>query len=273
MERILVLGASGFIGNAIYKELCSYFDTHGTYCTDNPGLEKNHKFHQYDMETDSLDLLLYNLRPSIIISAVRGSFEAQIALHYSAISYILTNPCKLIFLSSANVFDAFTNYPSYEYDKTLSQSIYGRFKIKIENALLRLPNDKYNILRLPMVFGQGSPRLNEIKSLIDLGEAIEVFPNVVINVTEISKITQQIHYIVNRKLQGVFHLGSSDLVHQKDFVEDVCEILGYENPLFKNVYDSNNDRYLAVLPKDNLLPLNLQISVQEVVEASIKKIG
>ncbi len=86
MERILVLGASGFIGNAIYKELCSYFDTHGTYCTDNPGLEKNHKFHQYDMETDSLDLLLYNLRPSIIISAVRGSFEAQIALHYSAVT-------------------------------------------------------------------------------------------------------------------------------------------------------------------------------------------
>ena len=122
-----------------------------------------------------------------------------------------------------------------------------------------------------MVFGQGSPRLNEIKTLIELGEAIEVFPNVVINVTEISKITQQIHYIVNRKLQGVFHLGSSDLVHQKDFVEDICEILGYENPLFKNVYDSNNDRYLAVLPKDNLLPTNLQISVQEVVEASLKK--
>ena len=102
MERILVLGASGFIGNAIYKELCSYFDTHGTFCTDNNALEKNHQFHQYDMETDSLDLLLYNLKPTIIISAVRGSFEAQLALHYSAISYILTHPCKLIFLSSVS---------------------------------------------------------------------------------------------------------------------------------------------------------------------------
>ncbi|WBL23915.1 sugar nucleotide-binding protein [Zunongwangia sp. HRR-M8] len=271
MERILILGASGFIGNAIYKELRSFFDTHGTYFRDDPGLESNNQFHQYDMETDSLDLLLYNLKPSIIISAVRGSFAAQLALHYSAISYILTNPCKLIFLSSANVFDAFTNYPSYEYDKTLSQSVYGRFKIKIENALLRLPNDKYNILRLPMVFGKGSPRINEIKALLDLGEAIEVFPNVVINVTEINKITQQIHYIINRKQQGVLHLGSSDLVHQKDFIQDVCEILGYENPLFKNVYDSNEDRYLAVLPKDNLLPPNLQINVQQVVEATIKK--
>ncbi|WP_417887621.1 sugar nucleotide-binding protein [Zunongwangia sp.] len=271
MERILVLGASGFIGNAIYKELCSYFDTHGTYFTDNTEFEKNHQFHQFDMETENLELLLHNLKPTIIISAVRGSFEAQLGLHYSAINYILNHSCKLIFISSANVFDAFTNYPSYEYDKTLSQSIYGRFKIKIENALLRLPNNKYNILRLPMVFGQGSPRLKEIKTLIDLEEAIEVFPNVVINVTEISKVTQQVHYIINRNKQGIFHLGSSDLVHQKDFIEDVCEILGYKNLRFKNVYNSNEDRYLAVLPKDNLLPKNLQITVQQVIEASLKK--
>ncbi|MDT0676886.1 sugar nucleotide-binding protein [Autumnicola musiva] len=266
MEKILILGGSGFIGNSLYRELRSFFDTYGTYYSENETFSKNRQFFQYDMETENITVLLENLQPTIIISAVRGNFDAQVAAHFYAMEYIMRSDCKMLFISSANVFDAFTNYPSYEYDKTLSQSIYGRFKIKIENALLRLPNHKYNILRLPMVFGYNSPRVKELKTLIDLEEAVEVFPNVVINVTEIQKVTQQIHYIINRKREGVFHLGSTDLVHQRDFTKDLCEELGMQNPLFKNVYDSNFDRFLAVLPKDNLLPGNLHITVQDVIK-------
>ncbi|AVR46282.1 dTDP-4-dehydrorhamnose reductase [Christiangramia fulva] len=270
MKRILILGASGFIGNALYKELCSYFDTHGTYRTETDVFRENQQFHHFDLETENVEILLENLKPDVIISSLRGNFDAQVATHFSIINYILRTNSKLMFISSANVFDAFTNFPSYEYDKTLSQSIYGRFKIKIENALLRLPNHNYNILRLPMVFGKSSPRIRELKTLIELGEPVEVFPNVVINATEIQKVTQQVHYIINRKKQGVFHLGSSDLTHQKDFIEDICLELGYENPLFKNVYDSNYDRFLAVLPKDNKLPKNLEITISQVIEASTK---
>jgi dTDP-4-dehydrorhamnose reductase len=269
LKKILILGASGFIGNALYKELCSYFDTYGTYSTNAGPFETNKKFFAFDQDTEDVSVLLENLRPTIIISALRGNFEAQIHTHFSIIDYITKNDCKLIFISSANVFDAFTNYPSYEYDKTLSQSVYGRFKIKIENALLRLPNDKYNILRLPMVFGSNSPRVLEIKNKIEFGEALEVFPNVVVNATEITRVTQQVHYIINQNKQGVFHLGSNDLTHQHDLVLDIAETLGYKNPLLKQVYDSNSDRFLAVLPKDNLLPKNLQITVQEVVNSSI----
>ena len=270
MKRILILGASGFIGNALYKELCSYFDTHGTYHSNSDNFESNHQFHQFDMNSENIELVLENLKPNIIISAVRGDFDSQVHLHFSIIKYLINKNAKLIFISSANVFDAFTNFPSYEYDKTLSLSVYGRFKIKIENALLRLPNHLYNIVRLPMVFGQNSPRVREIRQILDLNESLEVFPNVVINATEISKVTQQIHYIINRDKEGVYHLGSTDLTHQKDFIEEICEGLGYENPLFKNVYDSNYDRFLAVLPKDNRLPENLEITIQQVIEASTK---
>ena len=101
-------------------------------------------------------------------------------------------------------------------------------------------------------------------------EVIKVFPNVVINVTEADHFARQVHYIINRKKNGVFHLGSSDLIHQKDFIEEVCHTMGYPNPLFKNVYDSNNDRFLAVLPKDNLLPKNLELGVQNVFDAILK---
>ena len=268
MKKILILGASGFIGNALYKELCPYFDTHGTYYTDNAFFAKNQKFHQFDLERESIGILLENLRPTHIISALRGNFDAQVAAHFGIIDYILRHKAKLIFLSSANVFDAFTNYPSYEYDKTLSESIYGRFKIKIENALLRLPNPRYVIGRVPMVYGHNSPRVLELKRQLREKEPIEVFSNVVVNATSQAKLTQQIHYIINRNRQGVFHLGSNDLVHHNDLVAEICKVLGEKDPLLKNVYDSNFDRFLAVLPKDNLLPKNLQISVQDVVNST-----
>jgi len=46
-HRILILGASGFLGGAIYKELCSYFRTFGTYNVTNTALEKNQHFFQF----------------------------------------------------------------------------------------------------------------------------------------------------------------------------------------------------------------------------------
>lgn len=264
-HRILILGASGFLGNAIYKELCSYFKTFGTYNTTNKAYEKNHHFFQYNFEEDDIYEILEIVKPTIIISALRGDFSKQVLLHQHLAEYVFQHKIKLIFLSSANVFDAYSKYPSYETDKTYSNSIYGHFKIKIENMLLRLPKKQVAILRLPMVFGNQSPRILEILQLIKEKAPIEVFPNLIINVTTDTKLTQQMHYLINRNKYGVFHLGSSDLVHHDDFVKEILKTLGHKKVLFKQVYTTNNDRYLAVLPKYNVLPKNLHLQSQDII--------
>jgi dTDP-4-dehydrorhamnose reductase len=266
-ERILILGASGFIGSVMYKELCSYFNTFGTYNTPKSTYENNQHFFHYNVEEDDIIEIVEAVRPSIIISSLRGNFSAQIIAHRHLCDYIKQQACKLIFLSSANAFDAYSKYPSYEYDKTLSHSIYGHFKIKVENMLLRLPAKKVAILRIPMVFGAQSPRVHEIKALAKNKEAIEIFPNLIMNVTNDSKLTQQIHYIINRELYGIFHLGSLDLVHHDDFIKEVVAQLNIHKPVYKMVYTTNDDRYLAVLPKDNRLPKHLQTTSDTVIEA------
>lgn len=265
MSKILIIGGSGFVGNAIYKELAPFYDVHATYFRDKKEFEDNQHFHQFDMEIDVVDHLLEALEPQFIISAIRGNENSQLYLHDRLISYITKNPCKLIFLSSANVFDRFTNFPSYEYDKTFSESIYGRLKIKIENRLLRLPINKYVICRIPMIFGAKSPRVKEIKGQLENDIPIEVFPNVVINAAHIDKLAQQIHYLINRRRRGIFHLGSMDLIHHSDLIKDICSELNYSDPKLKSVFDSNDDRQLSVLPKDNLLPKHLQLTIEEVI--------
>ncbi len=265
-HRVLILGASGFLGHAIYKELCSYFKTFGTYHTDNKVFEKNTHFFQYNLEEDDVFEILEAVKPSLIISALRGDFSAQVIAHSHICDYLKSHrECKLLFLSSANVFDGYSKYPSYEQDKTLSHSIYGHFKIKIENMLMRLPKRQIAIIRLPMVFGVQSPRIQEIKELLRIKEPIEVFPNLVMNVTSDSKVTQQIHYIINRNKTGIFHLGSTNLVHHDEFIEDIIKHLGAYTPIFKRVYTTNDERYLAVLPKTNLLPKHLHVSSEDIL--------
>lgn len=266
-HTVIILGASGFIGNAIYKELCSYFKTYGTYRIPKKEFDRNQHFFQYNVEEDDIFEILEATRPSIIISALRGDFHAQTIAHQHLVEYVAQHDSKIIFLSTANVFDAYSKYPSYEMDKTLSHSIYGHFKIKIENMLLRLPKKKAAIVRLPMVFGSQSPRIQEIKQQIQENTAIEIFPNIVMNVTSDSKITQQIHYIINREKSGIFHLGSTDLVHHDEYVKDIVKLFTKVNGVtYKHVYTTNENRYLAVLPKFNKLPKHLQTTSHEVLE-------
>lgn len=265
-HRILILGASGFLGGALYKELCSYFRTFGTYNISNKTLEKNKHFFQYNIEEDDIYEILDIIKPTIIISAIRGNFSKQVLMHMHLAEYVYVNKVKLFFLSSANVFDAYSKYPSYEQDKTYSTSIYGHFKIKIENMLLRLPKKYVAIIRLPMVFGAKSPRINEITQALKEKTAIEVFPNLIMNVTTDRKITQQIHYMINRNKSGIFHLGSNDLVHHDDFIKEIVDAIKHKNKaILKNVYTTNEERYLAVLPKFNLLPKHLQLKSKNIV--------
>lgn len=270
-DKILILGASGFLGGAIYKELYRYYNTYGTYHSGKIYSDNQH-FLRFDLVADDVYELLVKIKPSVIVSALRGSFQDQLEAHELMITYAQESGCRIVFLSSANVFDAFTNYPSYEHDKTLSQSIYGKLKIRIETLLMRLlPEEQYAIVRLPMVFGVGSPRVQELKNQLLLGDPIEVFPHLVMNTTTDAKLCQQVHYIINRKLSGIFHLGSTDLIHHKEFIHELVIMLDLNRkPVYKNVFTSNFDRYLAVLPRDNKLPKHLQLTNESVVDGSKK---
>lgn len=263
---ILILGASGYLGQALYKELGPYYRTYGTYRTPKSQFEQNHQFFQYLVEEDDIYEILEACTPDIVISALRGNFNGQTIAHQHLAEYAKENATKILFLSSANAFDAYSKYPSYELDKTLSHSVYGHFKIKIENMLLRLPKKQVAILRLPMVFGTNSPRIKEIKGLITEKQPVEIFPNLIMNVTLDKKVTQQVHYIVNRNKYGIYHLGSTDLVHHDEFIKDIITSLTKKNIPLKLVYTTNEDRYLAVLPKYNRLPKHLQITSRTVIE-------
>ena len=76
-HRILILGASGFLGNSIYKELSSFYKTFGTYNTPKTEFENNNHFFEYNFEEDDIVELLSTLKPS----NYNFSFERSISVN------------------------------------------------------------------------------------------------------------------------------------------------------------------------------------------------
>ena len=131
MRPILILGASGFIGYTIYKELTRYFKTYGTYNSSRDFI-KNKLYIEYNHKKDSLEQILNELNPKLIISSMRGEFNSQIEAHIQMKNYVKSHNCRIMIISSANAFDSFRHFPSYEYDKTFLKVYMVILKLKLK---------------------------------------------------------------------------------------------------------------------------------------------
>jgi len=267
-NTILILGASGFIGNVLYKELLPYFDVFGTYCSKNEFFEQNKVFFRFCVEKDSVTKILSEVKPTYIISCILGDFKSQLKAHQEICEYVKANhESRLLYLSSAKIFDGKSKFPSYENNKPLAESAYGKFKISVEKMLLYDIPAQTVILRLPIILGANSPKIFQLQQSIKNHATFEIFPNLIISVTTANKIAQQVHYIINKNLDGIFHLASTDMIHHEDLFIEITSKIGEKLPIFKSTYTSNDDSYLAILPKINKLPEAYNITVAEVVEA------
>jgi len=266
LNRVLILGASGFIGNAIYKELLPYFNVSGTYFSSKPEFDDNKVLYKFDVEKGNINTILEEVEPNFIISSLRGDFVSQYNIHQQLVEYTLKQKkCRVLYLSTVNVFDAKYKFPSYEDDTVLAESAYGRFKISIEKLISTLPKSKYAILRLPIVLGVNSPRLIQLKKASQHQADFEVYPNLIVSITTADKIAQQIHYIINKNKVGIFHLASNDVIHHSDLFKELSEILSLNQVVFRQIFTSNKEAYLAILPKENKLPRNYRITVSQVI--------
>ena len=240
--KLLILGASGLVGKALIKEFSPNYDVYGTYNQTNLDL-KNDNHLQWDIN-DSEKILTWidRICPDVIISCLRGDFNVQLEAHAKIIEKLKTTNTKFLFCSTTNVFDGEVSKHHDENNTPIAESDYGQFKIKCEELIKSELGDRGLILRLPMVWGKQSPRLNEIKGKLENGQEIEAYDNIYLNHAIDTGIAKQVRKIIENDLRGTFHLATTNIDSQYSFICKLVKSLSTEGKV-KSLTLENFDEY------------------------------
>ena len=265
IERILIVGGSGYLGRALYREFQSFYQVFGTFCNPDDFWENHGAFYHYNSSSDTLGPILEQVRPSHVIVTMWSAHQAGLDAISELIQYAYVHKTQITLLSHVMVFDAVDQHPSYPSHRRQSISQTGKYFIDLEKLIQKLPDDQWLIARVAMVIGINSPVVRDIKLKLAQNDPIEVFPNLIVSAITRDMLVKQIHYLINQKACGIVHCASTDLIHHIDLITEISDLLGRKQPRVTHVYNSNKETYLALMSEAAQWPSHLQINVQEVI--------
>lgn len=261
-RKILLLGGSGLVGRAIAAALqdeyqiistAGHHEPEGGYCL------------PID-DTAKLWNILERENPDTIISSLRGDFQVQTAFHTALADGLAGTGKRLLYISTANVFDGDLSRPRTEEDPPAPESGYGIFKRDCEAMLQNFLGDRLIIFRLPSVWDKNCPRIQQLKADSQSGTPHRTYANDRVNVVYSRQIGVWAQYVLERNLHGVFHVGTVDMVDYYAFERMVCDALSIKQPEFE-ITQANPAAFQAVLPSRSEIPDALQMTVRQVLAA------
>jgi len=279
--KILLLGASGSIGGAIFKRLASNHDVYGSYNENMPVDATNAQFVRYSLtDSEGILSLLDRVRPELVISSLTGDFEKQIVAHEHIAEYLNETSGRCIYISTANVFDGSPTGSKTENEKPYSISSYGKFKIACEQLLQSKLMDKCLIIRLPRTLNHKSISI-EIEQI---EKNRSVINNLFMSYNTADNVANALSYCIEKSKHGILHLSSRDSIATSDFVklmlsseskdfkysvikltpEEYCKILGC-NDISLLHFNIDGNFYLSLDSVDSEIKTQFAISCEEVM--------
>jgi dTDP-4-dehydrorhamnose reductase len=223
--RILVTGASGFIGRTCLEQFGSD-QVVGTFHS-RPGADL--------VRADLLDAvatrrLVEELRPEAVVHcAARPSVDwceqnpdAARRLNYEATLNVLdaARPvgARVAFISTDYVFDGEAG-PYAEHASTRPINVYGRLKLESERAVLA-DSDRHLVARTTNVYGFDPQSKNFLMAILPTmarGEAVSVASDQYGTPTLVADLCSVIRTLLGRDTGGVFHVAGPDYLNRVEW--------------------------------------------------------
>lgn len=218
-KTILIVGASGYIGNYLFNQLKKEnFNVFGTYCRN-----KKEGLLYFDLESmgfDELGLGAKKIDYVIIAAAANAkideskihwdyNYKVNVVMTKRLIGHCFKNNITPIYLSSDGVFDGVKgNYK--EEDKRNPVNCYGKIRYEVENYLIR-SKKPYVILRAGRVFGtdigDGTLITDMLKSMRK-GKSLRCATDQIFTPIYIKDLFDFVKLVIKNKYTGIFHLAS-----------------------------------------------------------------
>ena len=215
--KILILGASGTVGKPLFYTLSEKYEVHGTFNRNKPTDVPDAYLHKFDIsDIASLDAILSAVKPNLIISSLAGNFEQQLEIHKHLEKYLWEADGRMIFISTANVFDGDVTGQHSEAKAPHPISQYGKFKQACEALLQMGLGDRCLIVRLPKIMDNKTAA--QFLKQAETGDP-PVYENLYMSFNTAKNVANAIKYCVDTDKCGVLHLTSHDSISISECME------------------------------------------------------
>jgi len=212
--KVLILGASGFVGGTLYKKLKEETDfwVLGTSYES----KRNNEFIKLNA-VDSIEVktFLEHFKADVIVWCLKGKENELIEKGLPNILNNIDKACKFIFMSTNSVFSegkgefVEEDIPSYK-NSDSDLALYSNAKIDGEKAVK--VHENYIIIRSGPIYGQDingkwDKRVAQLIEELSAGKTVAKSTNLVNTFVEINELSEAIIKLIKADYKGIIHLG------------------------------------------------------------------
>jgi len=248
-KKLLITGASGFLGWNIGTFLQEDWELFGTYFSNKNGLANSVQ----PIHLDLLDFvktseIIENLKPDAILHLAANSsthlceknpkntetINVGVPAHLAKIASEIN--AHFVFTSSEQVFDG-EQFPYFENNQPQPKNVYGQQKLAAEKAISTFENSC--IVRIAVLFGNaGTGTRNFMHEWLNKwknGETVTVFHDEIRSFLSGQSAAQGLFALLNHKAKGIFHLAGSDNISRLAFAELLKKQTGIDNATIQSM--------------------------------------
>lgn len=238
MQKLLITGASGFLGWSLCQVAASGWEIYGTYRSRSSEIPGAKLFKADLTNFEELKTLFQKIQPNAVIHLAAQAnlnrcqdepeesylINVTVAANVAGLCADYDIPC--VFSSTDQVFDGL-NPPYRETDPISPIHIYGEQKAQAEQEMLsRYP--KTAVCRMPLMFGAVPPTASSflqpfIQTLRD-GRELNLFVDEIRTPVSGTTAAQGL-LLALEKVQGVIHLGGRERISRYNFGKLMVEVL------------------------------------------------
>ncbi len=262
MKKLLVTGASGFLGHNVCRAACSAWEVFGVFHTHPVTIDKV-KTLQVDLaDQETFSIVFRDIRPDAVIHCAAfadpnqcqlnpdASYRANVQASITVAALCAKQDCACVFTSTDLVF-AGDNPPYDEQSKPAPVNLYGEHKLAAEIGMTDAYPD-VTICRMPLMFGDVPPDAKTfiqplIAAIIDKRE-IKLFADEYR--TPVSGATAARGLLLALEMSpGLLNLGGRERISRYEFGVRLARLLGKDAPKIVSVLQ-NDSAMAAPRPKD-----------------------